>query len=181
MAWRELHVTRFEIERSKLHISVNSLSSDFNPSLRAGFPVWADERAESSFAETTAGTANGIEYSLAIIFTCVYVFEVCLRCVQWQHYSQHFTAICSCGSFFPSTTLSSISRSTASYNEIFTIICVSLNQWKPAILDNLQQNNENVTDLSSVCANNIAKFHSRHSSLIKQHSSKFYEGKVEII
>lgn len=111
-----------------------------------------------------------------IIFACAYVFEVCLRCVQWQHCSQHFTAICSCGSLFPSTSLSAICRSTVSYNEIFTIIYVSLNQWKHANLDNLQQNKENVTDLSLVCANNIAKFHWRDSSLIKQHSSKFYEG-----
>ena len=44
---------------------------------------------------------------------------------------------------------SAICRSTASYNEIFTIYRVSSKWWKHATLDNLQQNKENVTWLIS--------------------------------
>ena len=66
MAWREL--ARFEIQEANFtSVSLNSLSSDFNLTLQARFPVWTDERTENSFAETTAGTANGIEYGFAMI------------------------------------------------------------------------------------------------------------------
>ena len=102
------------------------------------------------------------------------MFELCLRCVQWQHcIVSIYCYLCSCGSFLPSTSLSVFCRDTAPYNEIFTIICVSTKTIYTAIKKTWLISAQFVQTILY----NIAKFHSRDSSIIKQHSSKFYEGR----
>ena len=93
---------------------------------KCGHDIIIDSKYEEIITSVRYKKAiSHLGYAENIIFACTYVLEVCLRCSMTTLYGQHFIAICSCGSFFPSTSLSAFCRDTTSYNEIFTTICVS--------------------------------------------------------